>query len=146
MSDRDFHDLNDDEFEADGEELDVFVEDDSISIVKIRGKKKFLDWVKDIHTSKNIPLEQDDEEILNYVESFHVPSFTDKESTADFFDEFGQDIFQYMFALYFRDKKSFPKYEGMRTFHDWFEVLIEGHIKSFEEILDFLDEIDGKVI
>lgn len=146
MSSREFFEPNEDDFDAESEELRAYIENDAISIIYIRCKPKFYQWVMEIHRRMDIPLERDKEEILDYVESFHVPYFSDEEGIRDFFQEFGSDIFYYMFAQYYRDKSFFPTYEGVETFYDWFEIQIKERVKSFEEILDFLDEIDGKVI
>jgi hypothetical protein len=139
-------DINDDDFDPDLDEFTDILGDDSVSIIRIRGNKKFLRWLKEVYKRNGIPLERDDEEILSNVESFHVPSFNEEDNIKDFFEEFGRDIFQYMFALHFRNTKFFPEYKNIESLRQWFHITIDEHIKSFEEVLDFLDEIDGKVI
>ncbi|MCP5502020.1 MAG: hypothetical protein H7A25_19120 [Leptospiraceae bacterium] len=144
-NDRDFHGLGD-EFDPENEDLEDFDTDDSVSIIRIQGKKKFLDWVKDTYENMDSPIELEDDEILNHVESFHVPSFMNDENIEDFFTEFGKDVFHFMFAKYIRNKDFFPAYSDRNSLEEWFHIQIDGYIQSFEEVLDFLDEIDGKVL
>lgn len=141
-SDKNF---NNDDFDIDENRLEDYVEDDSISVISLMGNQKFLDWVKQTHKKVGMPLEKTDDEVLNDIESFHVPSFTDEEDMKDFFMEYGEEIFHYMFALYFRDKSLFPPFEGLSSLDEWFEISVDECIRSFEEVLDYLEEIDGKV-
>ncbi|MCE9499479.1 MAG: hypothetical protein K8R21_03105 [Leptospira sp.] len=134
----------DDTDSVDEAELERLKEDESISVVKVKGNEKYLKWVKESHKKAGLEVDLSDQEILNEVESFFVPSFTDKENVKEFFAEYGEDIFYFMFAIYFRDKALFPKYKGIETLNEWFEIDIDEYIKSFEEVLDFVEGIDTK--
>ncbi|MCB1191577.1 MAG: hypothetical protein H7A23_05315 [Leptospiraceae bacterium] len=133
-----------DEYDLESDDIENFLQDDSISIINIKSGKKFLKWVKKIQKEKNVPIEYTDEEILEEVESFHVPSFTDEESVKDFFNDYGEDIFTYMFATFYKDRSVIPPYHGVDSLYDYFEITVDDYIKSFEEILDFLEGIDDK--
>ena len=128
----------------DEQELERLREDESISVVKLKGNEKYLKWVKESHKKAGLEMDLSDKEVLGEVESFFVPSFTDAQNVKEFFREYGEDIFYFMFAIYFRDKALFPKYKGIETLSEWFEIDIDEYVKSFEEVLDFVEGLDKK--
>ena len=125
------HDIEDDLIEE--------FEDDYIAVLNISGTEKFLEWIK---TNVHSEIKLTDEEILDQIESIYIPSFIDEEDLDSFFEEFGEDIFTYMFALYSKNRNSFPAYKGVESLSEWFEVTVQDDIISIDSVLDYLDDLD----
>lgn len=132
------------EFELENDNIEDFY-DEALSIINISSNKKFLKWVHKVQKEKNFPIEYDDEEILNDVEAFYVPAFTDEESVKEFFNDYGEDIFNYMFAAIFKDLSVIPEYHGVDSLYEYFEISVDDYIRSFEDILNFLEDLENEI-
>ncbi len=92
------------------------------SVVVIKPKKAFLDWVNTVFTEIPKPLNLDELQID--CNSYLIPEVEEIEDGINFIDDKFEDLFELELSSWTEDKSLWPKNLNLKMFWEWFDVQI----------------------